>query len=277
MQAARPPAVLLHLKYMQRPTLPQARALLDVVTLSKSFGGHQVVKHVSFALQAGVIGGLIGPNGAGKTTLFNCLTGFMPAQSGSVHLDGRSIAGLSSSAVFAAGLARTFQIPRPFPEMTVLDNVMLAPRGQIGERFWNNWLQPSRVTAQERQTREAARYWLDFVGLSTLETQAARILSGGQRKLLELARVMVAQPKLVLLDEPAAGVNPALLDQIVDKVRVLNAQGTTFLIIEHNMDLVASLCDPVMVMAQGQLLITGTAQTVLNDPQVVQAYLGSPV
>ncbi len=276
MQAARPPAVLLHLKYMQRPTLPQARALLDVVNLSKSFGGHQVVKQVSFALQAGVIGGLIGPNGAGKTTLFNCLTGFMPAQSGSVHLDGGSIGGLSSSAVFAAGLARTFQIPRPFPEMTVLDNVMLAPRGQIGERFWNNWLQPSRVTAQERQTREAARYWLDFVGLSTLETQAARILSGGQRKLLELARVMVAQPKLVLLDEPAAGVNPALLDQIVDKVRVLNAQGTTFLIIEHNMDLVASLCDPVMVMAQGQLLITGTAQTVLNDPQVVQAYLGSP-
>ena len=261
---------------MQRSSLPEAHALLEVRNLCKSFGGHQVVKQVSFSLASGAIGGLIGPNGAGKTTVFNCLTGFMPAQSGTVHLDGRSIGGLASSAVFAAGLARTFQIPRPFPEMTVLDNVMLAPRAQIGERFWNNWLQAGAVSAQERQTKEAARHWIDFVGLSNLETQAARILSGGQRKLLELARVMVAQPKIVLLDEPAAGVNPALLDQIVDKVRVLNAQGTSFLIIEHNMDLVATLCDPVMVMAQGQLLITGTAASVLSDPQVVEAYLGSP-
>jgi branched-chain amino acid transport system ATP-binding protein len=262
---------------MQAPTVSGSQALLVVHELSKNFGGHQVVQQVSFSLQAGVIGGLIGPNGAGKTTLFNCLTGFIPAQSGRVLLNGRSIGGLPSSAVFAAGLARTFQIPRPFPEMTVLENVMLAPPGQIGERFWINWIQAGAVRAQERQTREAARYWLDFVGLSQLERQAARILSGGQRKLLELARVMVAQPKLVLLDEPAAGVNPALLDQIVDKVRALNAQGTTFLIIEHNMDLVASLCDPVMVMAQGQLLMTGPAAQVLDDPRVVEAYLGSPV
>ena len=251
-------------------------ALLDVAGLCKSFGGHQVVADVSFALQAGAIGGLIGPNGAGKTTLFNCLTGFMRADAGSVRLDGVSIGGRASSAVFAAGLARTFQIPRPFPEMTVLDNVMVAPLGQIGERLWTNWLQPRTVAAQERQTRDAARHWLDFVGLSPLQDQPARILSGGQRKLLELARVMVASPKLVLLDEPAAGVNPALLDQIVDKVQALNAQGTTFLIIEHNMDVVASLCQPVMVMAQGRLLVSGSADTVLQDPRVVEAYLGSP-
>ena len=251
-------------------------ALLDVAGLCKSFGGHQVVADVSFALQAGAIGGLIGPNGAGKTTLFNCLTGFMRADAGSVLLDGVSIGGRASSAVFAAGLARTFQIPRPFPEMTVLDNVMVAPLGQIGERLWTNWLQPRTVAAQERQTRDAARHWLDFVGLSPLQDQPARILSGGQRKLLELARVMVASPKLVLLDEPAAGVNPALLDQIVDKVQALNAQGTTFLIIEHNMDVVASLCQPVMVMAQGRLLVSGSADTVLQDPRVVEAYLGSP-
>ena len=251
-------------------------ALLEVAGLLKSFDGHQVVADVSFALQAGAIGGLIGPNGAGKTTLFNCLTGFMRADAGSVLLDGVSIGGRASSAVFAAGLARTFQIPRPFPEMTVLDNVMVAPLGQIGERLWTNWLQPRRVAAQERQTRDAARHWLDFVGLSALQAQPARILSGGQRKLLELARVMVASPKLVLLDEPAAGVNPALLDQIVDKVQALNAQGTTFLIIEHNMDVVASLCQPVMVMAQGRLLVSGSADAVLQDPRVVEAYLGSP-
>jgi len=260
---------------MNQRTAPPATALLVVEGVCKSFGGHQAVKQVSFALQAGAIGGLIGPNGAGKTTLFNCLAGFMRAESGRVLLDGTPIGGRSSSDVFAAGLARTFQIPRPFPEMTVLDNVMVAPRGQIGERFWTNWLQPRAVAAQERQTLAAARHWLDFVGLSTLESQPARILSGGQRKLLELARVMVANPKIVLLDEPGAGVNPALLDQIVDKVQSLNAQGTTFLIIEHNMDLVASLCQPVMVMAQGQLLVTGDADTVLSDPRVVEAYLGS--
>ena len=259
----------------QSPISPN-QALLRVEGLRKSFGGHQAVQNVSFELQAGAIGGLIGPNGAGKTTLFNCLTGFLPADGGKVWLDGVSIGERSSSAVFAAGLARTFQIPRPFPEMTVLDNVMVAPLGQIGERFWTNWLQPGAVAAQERQTRAAARHWLDFVGLSKLEGQAARILSGGQRKLLELARVMVASPKLVLLDEPGAGVNPALLDQIVDKVRALNAQGTTFFIIEHNMDLVAALCQPVMVMAQGQLLVSGSADAVLADPRVVEAYLGSP-
>ena len=152
--------------------------LLVVDALSKNFGGHQAVHQVSFALRAGAIGGLIGPNGAGKTTLFNCLTGFMPASSGRVLLDGVSIAGRPASAVFAAGLARTFQIPRPFPEMSVLENVMLAPRGQIGERFWTNWLRPAVVARQERQTLAAARHWLDFVGLSSLVHEPARILSG---------------------------------------------------------------------------------------------------
>jgi len=249
--------------------------LLVVENLSKNFGGHQAVNKVSFRLQAGSIGGLIGPNGAGKTSLFNCLAGFMKPASGRVTLDGVAIAGLPACDVFQAGLARTFQIPRPFPEMTVLDNVMLAPTGQLGERFWANWFQPGKVAAQETQTRAAARHWLDFVGLSTLEAQPARVLSGGQRKLLELARVMVSKPKLILLDEPGAGVNPALLDQIVDKVAELNKQGATFLIIEHNMDLVATLCQPVMVMAQGELLTSGDAGTVLRDPRVVEAYLGT--
>jgi len=249
--------------------------LLVVDGITKSFGGHQAVNQVSFSLKAGSIAGLIGPNGAGKTTLFNCLAGFLKPSSGRVLLDGKVISGLASCDVFGAGLARTFQIPRPFPEMSVLDNVMVAATGQAGERFWTNWLRPDLVSRQERQIREAARHWLSFVGLSDLEQRPARILSGGQRKLLELARVMVSKPKLVLLDEPGAGVNPVLLHQIVDKVTALNADGTTFLIIEHNMDLVASLCQPVMVMAQGRLLMSGDASTVLSDPRVIEAYLGT--
>lgn len=248
--------------------------LLVAAEVTKVFGGHRAVDGVSFTLPRGAIGGLIGPNGAGKTTLFNCLAGFMKPSSGKIWLDGQAIAGEAPSRVFAAGLARTFQIPRPFPDMTVLDNVMLAPTGQLGEHFWNNWLRPAAVAAQELSTRDAARHWLDFVGLAALEQQPARVLSGGQRKLLELARVMVAGPKLVLLDEPGAGVNPALLDLIVDKVSAINRLGTTFLIIEHNMDLVMSLCRPVMVMAQGRLLMTGDAAQVLRDPRVVEAYLG---
>ena len=258
------------------PGTPKATPgdLLVVTGLCRSFDGHRAVDSVSFSLKAGSIGGLIGPNGAGKTTLFNCLAGFMKPTSGQVHLDGLPLGGRSAARAFGAGLARTFQIPRPFPEMTVLENVMVAPAGQMGERLWANWFRPGAVATEERKTREAARHWLAFVGLSELEQQAARVLSGGQRKLLELARVMVAEPKLVLLDEPGAGVNPALLDLIVDKVATLNAQGTTFLIIEHNMDLVAALCNPVMVMAQGQLLTSGDADTVLCDPRVIEAYLG---
>ena len=242
--------------------------------VTKSFGGHRAVDGFSFTLARGAIGGLVGPNGAGKTTLFNCLAGALQPTSGQVKLDGRDITGASPDRVFAAGLARTFQIPRPFPEMSVLDNVMLAPRGQLGERFWANWLRPRAVAQQERAVQAAARHWLDFVGLSALAAEPARVLSGGQRKLLELARVMVAEPKLVLLDEPGAGVNPALLDQIVDRVAELNRQGVTFLVIEHNMDLVATLCNPVMVMAQGRMLAQGPAQNVLRDERVVQAYLG---
>ncbi len=247
---------------------------LTAKEVTKSFGGHRAVDGFSFTLARGAIGGLVGPNGAGKTTLFNCLAGALKPTSGQVQLDGRDITGASPDRVFAAGLARTFQIPRPFPEMSVLDNVMLAPRGQLGERFWANWLRPRAVAAQERAVRESARHWLDFVGLSALANEPARVLSGGQRKLLELARVMVAEPKLVLLDEPGAGVNPALLDQIVDRVAELNRQGVTFLVIEHNMDLVATLCNPVMVMAQGRMLAQGPADAVLRDERVVQAYLG---
>lgn len=247
--------------------------VLTVDQVSKYFGGHQAVDQVSFSIQPGTITGLIGPNGAGKTTLFNCVAGFLKPNSGSILLNGRNIAGLPPFRVFAAGLARTFQIPRLFAEMTVLENVILAARDQAGEHFWNVWLRPALVGRQERDIQEQARYWVNFVGLTDLENQPAQILSGGQRKLLELARVMVSKPAIVLLDEPGAGVNPVLLDRIAGKITELNAKGTTFLIIEHNMDLVASLCHSVMVMAQGRLLASGSASDVLSDPRVIEAYL----
>lgn len=246
--------------------------ILDQVV--KSFGGHRAVDGVSFSLESGRITGLIGPNGAGKTTLFNLIAGALRPDSGRISLAGCPISGLRPDQVFHAGLARTFQIPKPFPAMSVLENVMLAPKGQAGEAFWRNWLSPGRVAREEAQVRERALHWLDFVGLARLAHEPARVLSGGQRKLLELARAMVSEPTLVLLDEPGAGVNPALLDTIVERIATLHRQGVNFLIIEHNMDLVASLCDPVLVMAQGQLLVSGSAAQVLRDARVVEAYLG---
>jgi branched-chain amino acid transport system ATP-binding protein len=250
-------------------------ALLEAREVTKSFGGHRAVDGLTFTLVPKTITGLIGPNGAGKTTLFNCLAGALKPDAGRITLRGRDIAGAAPERIFAAGLGRTFQIPRPFAAMSVLENVMLAPRGQAGERFWANWLNPKAVAECEARTREAARHWLAFVGLDRLAHEPARVLSGGQRKLLELARVMVAEPALVLLDEPGAGVNPALLEILVDRIAELHRQGTTFLVIEHNMDLITTLCNPVMVMAEGRLLTLGSPHEVLKDERVVEAYLGS--
>jgi branched-chain amino acid transport system ATP-binding protein len=251
--------------------------MLTAQSITKAFGGNRAVDGVSFTIEAGTITGLIGPNGAGKTTLFNCLAGLFPLTSGSLRFEGERIDGLSPDRIFGRGIARTFQIPRPFPDMTVLENVMVAPLHQRGERFWANWLTPGRVSAEERVLAAEARYWIEFVGLAHLVDKPARVLSGGQRKLLELARILVAKPRLILLDEPGAGVNPVLLESIVDRIMTLNRQGVTFLIIEHNMDLVMSLCRPIMVMAQGRLLMTGTAQEVREDPRVVEAYLGGAI
>jgi branched-chain amino acid transport system ATP-binding protein len=248
--------------------------MLTAHAITKSFGANLAVNHVSFTLERGTITGLIGPNGAGKTTLFNCLAGALKPSSGRLEFDGERIDGLSPDRIFRKGLARTFQIPRPFPEMTVLENVMLAPPGQRGEQFWANWFLPGRVTAQERALLVKARHWIDFVGLTQLAQEPARVLSGGQRKLLELARVLMADPRLILLDEPGAGVNPALLETIVERITALNKEGVTFLIIEHNMDLVMSLCRPIMVMAQGRLILSGSADAVRSDPRVIEAYLG---
>jgi branched-chain amino acid transport system ATP-binding protein len=251
--------------------------MLQAIDLTRTFGGVSAVDGVSFAVAAGTITGLIGPNGAGKTTLFNLAAGALRPTAGSLLFERRRIDGLRCDEVFARGLARTFQIPRPFPEMTVLENLLVAGRGQAGERFWVSWARPGAVARQERALVDRARSWLDFVGLGALAGRPARVLSGGQRKLLELARVLMAEPRMILLDEPGAGVNPALLELIVEKIAALNRDGVTFLVIEHNLELVMRLCRPVLVMASGRLLMEGTAAEVRADPRVAEAWLGGAV
>ena len=251
-----------------------ADTLLQLRGVTKRFGGFTAVDAISFDLPSGVIGGLIGPNGAGKTTLFNTMAGLMRPDAGEVLLDAVPIQNRPPHRIFSEGLSRTFQIPRPFPEMSVLENVMLVPLGQSGERFWNNWLRPGTVAREERAARARADEIIDFCRLTSVRNDQAGTLSGGQLKLLELARVLMADPKVILLDEPAAGVNPSLMLTLVDQIKALNQRGYTFLIIEHNMDVVMSICDPIFVMAQGRLLYEGDAAGARRDPAVLDAYLG---
>ncbi|MGK9054569.1 ABC transporter ATP-binding protein [Neorhizobium petrolearium] len=247
---------------------------LDIRNAVRSFSAVRAVDDVSFTAEPGRITGLIGPNGAGKTTLFNAIAGELAVDSGEITLDAERIDGLPPYKVFSRGLARTFQIPRPFAGMTVLENVMLVPAGQHGERFWNTWLRPGLVAREEKTNLEKARAIIEFCGLSPVEKQLAGAISGGQQKLVELARALMADPRIILLDEPGAGVNPALLDTIVDRIVELNKRGMTFLIIEHNMDFIMSLCDKVVVMAAGKVIAEGLPEQVRADRMVVDAYLG---
>jgi ABC-type branched-subunit amino acid transport system ATPase component len=248
--------------------------MIELRAVSKSFGSLRAVDGVSFTAKQGAITGLIGPNGAGKSTLFNAIAGVLPPDSGEVWFDGARVTGATPDRLFAAGLGRTFQIPRPFAEMTVLENAMLAATFQHGERFWNNWFGHGRVAREERAIRERALEMLRFTTLDGHAGALARSLSGGQQKLLELARVLMAEPRMILLDEPAAGVNPKLLETLVERILELNRRGVTFLIIEHNMDLVMSICRPILVMAQGRLILEGEPDQVRSDKRVIDAYLG---
>jgi branched-chain amino acid transport system ATP-binding protein len=248
--------------------------VLEVRDLVKAFGRLVAVDHVTLTVGAGTITGLIGPNGAGKTTLFDTIAGVHRADAGEIRLGGERIDGEPPDRVFRRGLARTFQIPRPFPGMTVLENVMLAPGQQAGERFWNSWVRYRTVEREERRIQEQAREILRFCGLEPAAGQLARTLSGGQQKLLELHRVLMAEPRLILLDEPAAGVNPALMETLVEKILALHRRGIAFLVIEHNLDLVMSICHPIVVMARGRVIYDGPADGVRADPRVLEAYLG---
>jgi ABC-type branched-subunit amino acid transport system ATPase component len=248
--------------------------MLEVSGLVKAFGSLRAVDGVDLAIAPGTITGLIGPNGAGKTTLFNLIAGALAPESGVIRFMGERIDRLTPDRIFGKGLARTFQVPRPFPQMTVLENLMLVPRRQAGERFWNNWVRAARVRDEERLARERAIDVLELCDLADKAGELAGRLSGGQQKLLELARVLVADPKLILLDEPAAGVNPVLLETLVDRIVRLNRRGVTFLVIEHNIDLVLRVCRPIVVMAQGKLIYHGDAAGVRRDRRVLDAYLG---
>ena len=247
---------------------------IEARELVKRFGGLAAVDGMSLTLRRGELVGLIGPNGAGKTTLFNLIAGSLKPSSGTIAIGGHDVSRRGPETRIALGLGRTFQIPRPFAEMTVLENVQTGGQRQAGERIWMNFLRPGRVAAEEKAAIDKARALLDFVTLSKLERAPARILSGGQRKLLELARILMADPETILLDEPAAGVNPTLLELIIDRILALNAQGKTILLIEHNMQMVARVCGRVIVMATGRLLAEGPPAIVARDPAVISAYLG---
>lgn len=261
----------------RHPPPSSAAPVLSAERVVKRFGGIAAVDGLSFGIGRGRIVGLIGPNGAGKTTMFDLLAGRLRPTSGQISFEGRSIGALPAHRRARLGIGRTFQIPRPFATMTVVENVMVGRQLQAGESILPNWLRPGRVARQERDSYEHAMALLQFVSLERLAGEPARVLSGGQRKLLELARVLMAEPAVLLLDEPAAGVNPSLLEIIIDKIAAINARGITILLIEHNMDLVARLCSHVLVMAQGKLLCEGTPEVVARDPAVVDAYLGTGV
>ncbi len=249
--------------------------MLETRSVSKHFGGVAAVDAVSIKVARGEIAGLIGPNGAGKTTMFNLLAGSLKPDTGEILLNERRIDDLADHRRLALGLGRTFQIPHLFGQMSVLENMLTAARGQVGERILPNWLPGKSVREQERLNVEKAMRLLDFVTLTKLAREPARVLSGGQRKLLELARILMADPKLILLDEPAAGVNPSLLETIIDRIQAINATGVTFLIIEHNMDMVTRLCSRALVMVEGRLLCEGTPREVTRDQRVIDAYLGA--
>jgi branched-chain amino acid transport system ATP-binding protein len=250
--------------------------ILAVEGLTKSFGGVRAVDGCSLRVRPRTITGLIGPNGAGKTTLFNLVTGFVPPDAGRVLFRGEPITGLPPWAVFRRGLCRTFQIPREFKDLTVLENLLVVPPDQAGERLWVPWLAPGRVRREEAGHRARAEEVLALTGLAGHAAEPAWTLSGGQKKLLELARAMMAEPALLLLDEPGAGVNPTQMRELTRYVEWLRAErGVTVLLIEHDMDLVMRLCDPVIVMSEGRTLAEGTPDEVRRDARVLQAYLGA--
>lgn len=249
--------------------------MIRIEQLSKSFGGLQAVSDCSFTLEEGRITGLIGPNGAGKTTVFNMIAGFIKPTSGRILFHNQDVTGYSPERLFHLGIVRTFQIPHEFGRMTVLENLMLVPPGQRGENLLQSWLHWGAVQREEREVLEKAEEVLAFLEMTHVRDELAGNLSGGQKKLLELGRTMMTDAKLVLLDEPAAGVNRTLMSKLARMIQRLHQErGYTFCIIEHDMDLIAELCDPIIVMAEGRVLTEGPMEAIRRDERVLEAYLG---
>ena len=252
--------------------------MIKVNNLSKHFGGIRAVDKVNLHIKKGSITGLIGPNGAGKTTLFNLIAGLYKPTSGKIYLEEEDITGLDSHNLFHKGLLRTFQIAHPFPTLTVLENLMMVPGNQLGENIINSWLRRGQIQKQENKLQNKAEEIIKFLNILHLKNEKAGRLSGGQKKLLELARMMMVDAKVVLLDEVGAGVNRTLLRRIGDAILRLNSErGYTFCMIEHDMDFISKLCNPVIVLTNGSVLTQGTSEEVKNNEQVIDAYLGKGI
>ena len=250
--------------------------IIDVQDVTKRFGKVLAVDHCSLEVEQGSITGLIGPNGAGKTTMFNMAAGVFAPTSGRILLDGEDVTGLPAHRLFSRGLVRTFQIAQEFSNMTALENLMVVPQGQAGENVLNAFFRRGRLLKEERVIRARAEDVLEVLRLTHVKNELAGNLSGGQKKLLELGRVMMTEPRVVLLDEIAAGVNRTLLDELAGVVERLNREkGLTFFVIEHDMDLIARLCDPVIVMVAGSVMMQGSMEEIRSHEGVIEAYFGS--
>ena len=252
--------------------------IIEVRSISKSFGGLRAVNNCSLNVRRGSITGLIGPNGAGKTTLFDIVAGVQKPDSGTILFDGEDITGLPPHRLFAKGLLRTFQIAHEFSHLTALENLMMVPSRQPGEHLADIWFRPARVGRAEQQVRAKANEVIDFLRLNPVKNELAGNLSGGQKKLLELGRTMMVDAKAVLLDEVAAGVNRTLLKDLADNILRMNRElHYTFFVIEHDMDLIGRLCDPIIVMAEGSVIAEGPMSAIRAKPEIIAAYFGSPV
>jgi ABC-type branched-subunit amino acid transport system ATPase component len=249
-------------------------ALLDVRDVTRSFYGVHALNGVTLSVEGRGITALIGPNGAGKTTLFNCISGVIPPDGGRITFDGRDIAGLRPDQISRQGLVRTFQIARGLPRMSVLDNLMLYGADQPGEQVWPALLASPAAKAREDELLHRAVGIAERLNLKRVIHNPAAALSGGQKKLMEIGRALMSQPKMILLDEPVAGVNPTLAREIGEHLRALAAEGLPILLIEHHMDMVARLCDHVVVLAEGRHLAEGSFEAMASDERVQEAYMG---
>ncbi|WP_255198408.1 ABC transporter ATP-binding protein [Halorarius litoreus] len=256
--------------------LSKPNVVLEVDGLKKAFGGLVATDDASFQVERGTITGLIGPNGAGKSTLFNLISGFYDEDDGTVRVNGADVTDDEPHEIAEHGLIRTFQTPRKLEGMTVREAMLVGPQTQLGESFLSLFTSGEEVQQQERANLEDAQRILEQFEIGHLATQPATDLSGGQMKLVELARAMLAEPEVLLLDEPVAGVNPTLANKLRDHIARLNEQGVTFCIIEHDMEFIMNLADPIIVLDQGSVLVEGTPDAVRNDDRVIDAYLGGP-